>query len=207
MANTPTKYDASAVGDMIVTVRGQRVILDRDLAALYGVPTYRFNEAVKRNCKRFPEDFMFQLSTDEFAALTSQTAMSKPGRGGRRTRPYAFTEHGAVMAANILRSERAIQMSVFVVRAFVRMRAALTDTRQLARKLAALEKEVKARLDTHDVAIVDILQRIMDIIDSPPLPGPTRKRIGFGVEEKRTTYRTGEKPAKHAEGRQSTEDS
>src|SRR5262245_43272698 len=110
-----------AIGNMIVTVRGQKVILDRDLAALYGIPTFRFNEAVKRNRRRFPDDFMFQLTAKELTALTSQFAMSKTGRGGRRTRPYAFTEHGAVMAANVLRSEKAIQMSVFVVRAFVQM--------------------------------------------------------------------------------------
>ena len=99
------------IGDMIVTIRDHKVILDRDLAALYGVPTFRFNEAVKRNRRRFPDDFMFQLTAKELAALTSQIAMSKTGRGGRRTLPYAFTEHGAVMAANILRSEKAIQMS------------------------------------------------------------------------------------------------
>ena len=128
------------IDSMIVTVRGLKVILDRDLAAIYGVPTFRFNEAVKRNRRRFPSDFMFQVTVHELAALTSQIAISKPGRGGRRTLPYAFTEHGAVMAANILRSEKAIQMSVFVVRAFVKMRAMLVAQKDLASKLAALEK-------------------------------------------------------------------
>ena len=85
----------------ILLIRGQKVILDRDLASLYGVPTYRFNEAIKRNRRRFPNDFMFQLTSEEFSGLTSHFAMSKPGRGGRRTLPYAFTEHGAVMAANV----------------------------------------------------------------------------------------------------------
>jgi hypothetical protein len=97
-------YTPVDITTLIVTVRGKRVILDRDLAALYGVPTFRFNEAVKRNRNRFPEDFMFQLTSDEAACLTSQFAMSKSGRGGRRTPPHAFTEHGTVMAANILRS-------------------------------------------------------------------------------------------------------
>ena len=96
-------YTTDDITTLIVTVRGKRVILDRDLAALYGVPTFRFNEAVKRNRNRFPEDFMFQLTGDEAACLTSQIAMSKSRRGGRRTLPYAFTEHGTVMAANILR--------------------------------------------------------------------------------------------------------
>ena len=99
-------YTAVDITTLIVTVRGKRVILDRDLAALYGVPTFRFNEAVKRNRKRFPEDFMFQLTRDEAASLTSQIAISKPGRGGRRTLPYAFTEHGTVMAANMYRQRR-----------------------------------------------------------------------------------------------------
>ena len=98
---------------------------------------------MKRNRERFPEDFLFQLTPQERDALISQTAMSKPGRGGRRTLPYAFTEHGAIMAANVLNSPRAAQMSVFVVRAFVKMRSLLTDTRELARKLAALDRNSK----------------------------------------------------------------
>jgi len=106
MTDKTSKHHTPAIEPRIVTSRGQKVILDRDLAALYGIPTFRFNEAVKRNRKRFPGDFMFQLTAGESAALTSHFAMSKPGRGGRRTLPYAFTEHGAVMAANVLRSER-----------------------------------------------------------------------------------------------------
>jgi len=102
--------------------------------------------------------------------------------GGRRHHPYAFTEHGAIMAATVLNSPRAVQMSVFVVRAFIRMRAALADTRDLARKLAALEKEIKARLDVHESAIVDTLQRLMEIIDPPALPEPPREQIGFQVK-------------------------
>jgi len=98
--------------ELIREVRGQKVMLDIDLARIYGIPTFRFNEAIKRNRERFPEDFMFRLTAAQFAALTSQFAMSKKGRGGRRTLPYAFTEHGAVMAANILNSPRAVQMSV-----------------------------------------------------------------------------------------------
>jgi hypothetical protein len=183
-------YTTVDITTLIVTVRGKRVILDRDLAALYGVPTFRFNEAVKRNRNRFPEDFMFQLTRDEAASLTSQFAMSKSGRGGRRTLPYALTEHGTVMAANILRSPKAIQMSVFVVRAFVRMRQMLVQQRGLARKLAELEEELTARLDVHETAINEILGQIRRLLGSPPEPEPPKKRIGFLVEEPHVSYKS-----------------
>jgi hypothetical protein len=173
------------VEPLLREVRGERVILDSDLARLYGVPTFRFNEAVKRNLERFPGDFRFQLTVEESAALTSQIAMSKPGRGGRRTLPYVFTEHGAIMAANVLNSPEAVQMSVFVVRAFLKMRAALTDTHTLAKKLADLEAELKSRLDVHEVAILEILQRLMSILDPPPTPEPEQpqREMGFHVKD------------------------
>jgi hypothetical protein len=126
---------------------------------------------------------MFQLTRDEAASLTSQFAMSKSGRGGRRTLPYAFTEHGTVMAANILRSPKAIQMSVFVVRAFIRMRQMLVGQRGLARKLAELEEELTARLDIHETAINEILGQIKRLLSSPPEPQQPKRRIGFLVEE------------------------
>ena len=183
-------YTTDDITTLIITVRGKRVILDRDLAALYGVPTFRFNEAVKRNRNRFPGDFMFQLTRDEAASLTSQIAMSKSGRGGRRTLPYAFTEHGTVMAANILRSPKAIQMSVFVVRAFIRMRQMLIEQRGLARKLAALGEELTARLDVHETAINEILGQIRRLLSSPPEPEPPKKRIGFLLEEPYVPYKS-----------------
>ena len=114
--------------------------------------------------------------------------MSKPGRGGRRTLPYAFTEHGAVMAAKILRSERAIQTSVFVVRAFVRMRGMLSAQRNLAAKLAGLEKKLTERLDTHEAAIVEVLRQIMLLLDPPAEPEAPREQIGFRVREWATKY-------------------
>jgi hypothetical protein len=119
-----------------------------------------------------------------------------PSKRNIRYLPYAFTEHGAIMAANVLNSERAAQMSVFVVRAFVKMRSAFTDTRELARKLAALESEVKSRFDTHEAAIVEVLQRIMKILDpppppSPPPPEPPPPEIGFHVREAQVPYRVG----------------
>jgi phage regulator Rha-like protein len=145
------------VEQLIQTIRGQRVILDADLARIYGVLTWRLNEQVKRNKERFPSDFVFTLTTEENRALTSQFARSKKGRGGRRTLPRAFTEHGAIMAANVLNSPRAVQMGVFVVRAFVKMREVLAQNGQLAEKLAELERRLTERLDVHEKAIVHIL--------------------------------------------------
>ena len=193
----------------IVTVRGQKVILDADLARIYGVPTKALNQAVKRNRKRFPADFIFRLTLQEVAALRSRivTSNDKPirpqiatgtARGGRRYLPYVFTEHGAIMAATVLNSPRAVGMTVFVVRAFIRMRAALADTRELARKLAALEREIKARLNVHESAIVDTLQRIMEIIDPPALPQPPRKQIGFGVSDSKPEAANRDKEARAA---------
>jgi hypothetical protein len=183
------KFNEHSIERLILTIRGQKVILDRDLASLYDIPTFRFNEAVKRNRKRFPDDFMFQLTAEEFNFLTSQIAMSKQGRGGRRTLPFAFTEHGVVMAANILKSERAIQMSVFVVRAFVRMRQILTAQRKLAIQLTELEKKLTDRLDTHETAIVEVLRQIMALFNPPPKPDPPVKKIGFHVKESKSKYK------------------
>jgi len=121
----------------------------------------------------------FSLPREEFDSLKSQIAMSKTGRGGRRTLPYAFTEHGALQAANVLRSLRAVQMSVFVIRAFIKMRQTLRGTPELASKLAELEKKLTARLDVHEAAIVQVLQEVMQILNPPPTPAPQRPRIGF----------------------------
>jgi hypothetical protein len=170
---------AATVESHIITIRGQKVILDRDLARLYGVETKALKQAVTRNPDRFPADFSFVLTRQEVANLRSQFVTSSSW-GGSRYLPVAFTEHGAIMAANVLRSSEAVQMSVFVVRAFIRMRGALSDTTELARKLASLEREIKGRLDTHDAAIVDVFSRIMDLIDPPELPPvPPKKQIGF----------------------------
>ena len=172
------------IEDLIRTIRGQRVILDTDLAQIYGVLTWRLNEQVKRNQDRFPADFMFQLTTEENKVLTSQFARSKKGRGGRRTLPYAFTEFGAIMAANVLNSPRAVQMSVFVVRAFVKMREVLTQNRHLAEKLAELERRLTGRLDVHEKAIVHILDEIKKLMEPLPPPlEPKRREIGFHVRD------------------------
>lgn len=127
----------------ILMIRGQKVIMDSDLAILYGVETRRLNEQVKRNSDRFPGDFMFRLSAIEFENLKSHFATSSAGWGGRRSLPYAFTEHGAIMAASVLNTAKAIEVSVYVVRAFVRIREYLATHKQLAQKLAELERKIE----------------------------------------------------------------
>jgi hypothetical protein len=170
------------IDSVIQMVRGERVILDTDLAKVYGLPTFRLNEAVKRNRDRFPDDFLFQLSKDEHDTLTSQSAISNKGRGGRRTLPYAFTEHGAVMAANILNSERAVQMSIFVVRAFIKMRQTFAVNTALTDKLNELEKKLAGRLDAHEKAIVYVLGELKKLMEPPRLPEPKKRPIGFGKQ-------------------------
>jgi len=197
---TLTKIARSDVDRFIITIRGQKVILDGNLAAIYGVSTKRLNEQYRRNTDRFPEDFAFQLAPEEWASLRSQIATLKTGRGGhRKYPPVAFTEHGAIMAANVLNSPQATQMSVFVVRAFVKMRSAFGDSRELARKLALLEQELKIRLNIHEAAIVDVLQRIMKILDPPPPPPePPTPEIGFHVKEDSLPYRIKLKTARRS---------
>jgi len=156
----------------ILLIRGQKVVLDSDLAALYGVTTSRLNEQVKRNADRFPNDFMFRLTPAEWAHLKSQAAISS-GHGGRRTRPLAFTEHGAIMAASVLNSGRAVAVSIAVVRAFVRLRQMLASHAELARKLAALERKYDAQFKV----VFDAVRELME-----PPPTPPKPRIGFDTE-------------------------
>ncbi len=200
MQRSEETYKTPPIERMIMTVRSQRVILDADLASLYGIPTKRLNEQVRRNMDRFPPDFAFILTNEEVTNLRSQIATSSwqvnrsqfttASHGGRRYRPYVFTEHGAIMAANILRSKRAIQMSVFVVRAFIRMRQILIEQRSLAHKLQKLEKELTARLDIHETAINEMFSQIQRLLSPPSEPEPPRKRIGFMVEEPYIGYKS-----------------
>lgn len=172
-----------SIAQSILVLRGQKVIIDTDLAALYGVTTKRFNEQVRRNLERFPGDFMFQLSEDEWAALRSQIATLKPGRGQhRKYLPYAFTEHGAIMAATILNSPRATEVSVYVVRAFVQLRDLLAGNKELAAKLAELESRIERKLSSHDQAIAGLIDAIRELM-KPPEPGKKRP-IGFVTQEK-----------------------
>jgi phage regulator Rha-like protein len=163
---------AVPVESRILILRHQRVILDSDLAELYGVTVKRLNQQVNRNQERFPADFVFRLTVKEDQILRFQIATSSKQHGGRRYPPYAFTEHGAIMAATVLNSKRAIEMSVFVVRAFVRMREMLIKNRQLAAKIDELDR----RLETHDTAIQDLIDAIKELM----IPeGTPRRKIGF----------------------------
>jgi len=166
----------------IIVIRGEKVILDSDLAELYGVETRRLNEQVRRNIEKFPEDFMFQLTKEEFGNLKSQIATSSPGWGGRRKLPLVFTEHGALQAANVLNSEQANKMSVFIVRAFIRLREMVRTNEKLSQKIAQLEE----RVSDHDEILIELIREIRKLIDTPKPKGKSRS-IGFIVSEKRET--------------------
>ncbi len=176
-----THLPTEQIQRLIVWVRGQKVILASELAALYGVTTWRLNEQVKRNRHRFPEDFVFQLTPKEDKVLTSQFARSKKGRGGRRIPPYAFTEHGVLMTAMVLNSPRAVQVSVQVVRTFIRLRQMLASHAELARKLDELEK----KWGGHDEAIRALFEAIRRLT-GPPVP--KHRPIGFRVREPESRY-------------------
>lgn len=176
----------------IAKLRNQRVILDADLATLYEVPTKRFNEAVKRNAARFPADFMFQLTADEAESLRSQFATLKTGRGQhRKYLPYAFTEHGAIMAATVLNSPRAVQVSVYVVRAFVRLREAAMQHKDLAERLTSLEEKTDHLATQHDVFSRNTRIQLRQLFDAlrelavPPVP--IKRPIGFVPPEEKKT--------------------
>ena len=180
------KKSPKPIDDLIQTIRGQKVILDTDLAELYGVP-------VKRNIERFPADFMFQLTVDEWVVLRSQIATTKTylvdsksdeseARGGRRTPPYAFTEHGAIMASTILSSPEAVRMSMYVVRAFIKQREFLMANADLLKRLA----EIDAKLLNHDEVLKLIIQELQPLL-SPP-PEPPAKEMGFHAKEEPPAY-------------------
>ena len=208
------------IDSLIVEVRRQRVILDSDLASIYGVPTRRLNEQVKRNARRFPPDFLFRLTTEEMeqcrcsrsqfvtlkygrsiegpdaesdplqigtgapgSNLKSQIATSSSTHGGRRKLPYAFTEHGAIMAANVLNSPQAVDMSVFVVRAFVKMREHVLANAAILKRLAEIDKT----LLIHDTALREVFQKLRPLLEPPP--APPKPEIGFHVKEDAVPYR------------------
>ncbi|WP_415908413.1 ORF6N domain-containing protein [Oleiharenicola sp. Vm1] len=188
----------------IHSIRKQRVMIDSDLARLYGVPTFRFNEAVKRNVGRFPADFRFQLTREEYARLISQMAISnsenadgtldapnssqiamspsKRRHRGAAYLPWAFTEHGALMAATVLNSPRAVQMSLFVVRAFVQMREELLAHATVFKRLAEIDK----KLVTHDVILRDVYEKLRPLLNPPPVP---TKEMGFHTSITRKPHR------------------
>ena len=166
---------AQRIEHHILLIRGQKVILDSDLARLYGVTTKRLNEQIKRNKDRFPDDFMFQLSPEEKKHVVANCDHLYKLRYSPNL-PYAFTEHGVIMAANVLNSDRAIQVSIYVVRAFTNLRSMLTTHKELARKLAQLEQ----KLQTHDDQIMTIFDAIRQLME--PAIEPPRKRIGYLTE-------------------------
>jgi hypothetical protein len=172
----PKHRPAFSVEARILFLRRRRVILDSDLAELYDVPVRQLNQQIKRNRERFPPDFVFQVTARERKFLRSQIVISKKGSGGRRYSPYAFTEHGAIMAATVLNSERAVQMSVFVVRAFVRLREILSDDRRLAAKINELERHVA----THETAIQDLIEAIRRLMVVEVGP---RRKIGYELPQ------------------------
>ena len=168
-----TLIPLQSVANRIRTIRGHRVMLDSDLAELYGVLTKALNQAVKRNIERFPSDFMFQLTDEEFAHWRSQIVTSNPGaRMGLRRPPYVFTEHGALQLASVLKSERAVDMSLLVVRAFVRLRELLATNKELAARFKKLER----RLDMSDEAIAELYTMFRQLMTPPDKP---KRRIGF----------------------------
>ena len=170
MARDSSLVPTERVESLILLVRGEKVILDADLAELYGTTTKRLNEQVRRNRKRFPSDFMFELTAQEVTALRSQNATSKPqGRGGRRGLPLAFTEQGVAMLSSVLNSERAVEVNILIMRAFVKLRQLLATHADLARKLDALER----KYDTQFKVIFEAIRELM----KPP--APKRRTMGF----------------------------
>ncbi len=208
MTTRPTQdiFDTPAVQSISLAIselRGQRIILDTDLAALYGVETKRFNEQVKRNVARFPADFMFQLTAAESDSLRSQFATLKTGRGQhRKYLPYAFTEHGAIMAAMVLNSPHAVEISVYVVRAFVRLRQAAVLHQDLADRLTSLEEKTEALAMSHDTFSRNTRNQLRQVFDAlrelTVVPDPPKRPIGFVTQEDKP------KGAKSARGRKAT---
>lgn len=173
---------AKQIEQAILVIRGQKVMLDRDLAALYGVETFNLNKAVKRNLERFPSDFMFQLTKEETAGLTFQTGISNTGRGGRRYLPHVFTEQGVAMLSSVLRSKKAATVNIEIMRAFVRLRDILAAHKELAKKLEELESKCDAQFRV-----------VFDTIKSYIIPPAETKRkpIGFQQAQKKGPERGG----------------
>jgi hypothetical protein len=202
MSKTETIALVPDVDRAILTIRGQKVILDADLAGIYGVKTKALNQALKRNLARFPQDFLFRLLPAELDAIRSQIVTASPetaapvsSKRNIRHLPYAFTEHGALMAATILNSPRAVAMSVYVIRAFVKMRQDLAANSVILRRLAEIDKT----LLVHDGALRDIYQKLRPLLEPPP--APPKPQIGFHVKEDAVPYRIKRRPVRPGAGR------
>jgi len=172
MANSKSIVKVGKIQQCILLIRGEKVIIDADLAEAYGVPTRRLNEQVRRNLKRFPGDFMFQLTSEEKAEVIANCDHLEKLKFSKAL-PLAFTEHGAIMAASVLNSQKAVEVSVFVVRAFVQLREVLAGHKELARKISQLER----KLGDHDQQIMVLIEAIKQLMD--PKPPPETRRIGF----------------------------
>ena len=177
LTTTSLAVSVQIVERKIYLIRGHKVMIDDDLAELYGVPTRELNQQVQRNRKRFPEDFMFQLSKEEAEALRSQFVISKPGRGGRRYLPYAFTEPGVAMLSSVLNSEHAIEVNITIMRAFIKLRQMLESNEELNRKFATVIR----KLSTHDKYFRVVFDELRKLTEEPSRP---RKAIGFKVRNK-----------------------
>jgi hypothetical protein len=171
---------APAIEKRILVVRERQVMLDEDLAELYGVETGALTRAVRRNAERFPDDFMFQLTRDEWAALRSQSGISSEGRGGRRYAPYVFTEQGVAMLSGVLRSKRAVAVNLEIMRAFIELRRAASSYAAIEKRLEELEQETTAKLGQHDRQLTQIFQALRQLISPPPRP---KRRVGFRVPD------------------------
>jgi ORF6N domain len=169
-----------AIQQRILVVREHHVMLDEDLAELYGVQTRRLVEQVKRNIDRFPSDFMFQLTREEAAVLRSQFAISSDGHGGRRYAPYVFTEQGVAMLSGVLRSKTAIAVNIAIMRAFVELRRAAVSYTAIERRLEDLEREARSKLGEHDQQLDEIFEVLQQLISPPP---PPKRPVGFGLAE------------------------
>jgi len=172
MVEDKTIVPVGKIENRILLIRGEKVIIDADLAEFYGVPTKRLNEQVKRNKDRFPEDFMFQLSSDEKAEVVANCDHLEKLKYSRSL-PFAFTEHGSIMAASVLNTQRAIEVSVFIVRAFVKLRQLVAGQKELQRKISQIER----KLTDHDGQIVELVNLIKQLLN--PEPPPKKRRIGF----------------------------
>lgn len=171
---------APAIEKRIFVIRDRQVMLDEDLADLYGVETRVLVQQVKRNAKRFPSDFMFQLAKAEAEALRSQFVISNEGRGGRRYAPYVFTEQGVAMLSGVLRSERAIAVNIEIMRAFVELRRVVGSVDELQKRLDQMELDIGARLSEHDEQLRQIFEALRQLIAPPP---PTKRPVGFRIRE------------------------
>jgi len=188
MANLPKRSGKPVaatrpVEGLIHVIRSQKVMLDSDLAALYEVPTKSLNLAVRRNKSRFPLDFMFQLNAEEVGRLRLQSETSKPGRGGRRYLPYAFTEPGVAMLSSVLRSERAVQMNIIIMRAFIRLRELVISNKDIAARVEKLERGHDRTASVIEVLVEDIERLAHEVKDMKALPPVTKRRIGFFTDE------------------------